>query len=51
MAFAQIHDEPETVFKHFVIELIVLTVLIVALVISLVLLRNRGVANVAERAA
>jgi uncharacterized membrane protein (DUF373 family) len=48
--FAQVHDEPETVFKHFVIELVVLTVLIVALVISLVLLRKRGVAAVAERA-
>jgi uncharacterized membrane protein (DUF373 family) len=48
--FAQVHDEPETVFKHFVIELIVLTVLIVALVISLMLLRKRGVAAVAERA-
>ncbi len=30
--FAQIHDEAETVFKHFIIELVVLTVLIVALV-------------------
>ncbi len=48
--FAQVHDEPETVFKHFVIELVVLTVLIVALVISLVLLRKRGVMNIAERA-
>lgn len=48
--FAQVADEPETVFKHFVIELVVLTVLIVALVISLVLLRKRGVAAVAERA-
>ncbi len=48
--FAQVHDEPETVFKHFVIELVVLTVLIVALVISLVLLKKRGVAVVAERA-
>jgi uncharacterized membrane protein (DUF373 family) len=48
--FAQVHDEPETVFKHFVVELIVLTFLIVALVVSLVLLRKRGVAAVAERA-
>jgi uncharacterized membrane protein (DUF373 family) len=48
--FAQIHDEPETFFKHFVIELIVLTVLIVALVVSLVLLRKRGITAVAERA-
>lgn len=48
--FAQIHDEPETVFKHFIIELIVLTFLIVALVISLVLLRKRGIETVAKRA-
>jgi uncharacterized membrane protein (DUF373 family) len=48
--FAQVHDEPETVFKHFIVELVVLTVLIVALVISLVLLRKRGVTTVAERA-
>jgi hypothetical protein len=48
--FAQVHDEPETVFKHFIIELVVLTVLIVALVVSLVLLRKRGVATVAKRA-
>ena len=43
-------DEPETVFKHFIIELVVLTVLIVALVFSLVLLRKRGVATDAKRA-
>jgi uncharacterized membrane protein (DUF373 family) len=48
--FAQIHDEPETVFKHFIIELIVLTFLIVALVFSLVLLRKRGIETVAKRA-
>jgi len=48
--FAQVHDEPETVFRHFVIELVVLTVLIVALVGSLVILRKRGAAAVAERA-
>jgi uncharacterized membrane protein (DUF373 family) len=47
---AQVHDEPEPVFRHFVIELVVLTVLIVALVFSLVLLRKRGLAGVAERA-
>lgn len=46
---AQVHDEPEPVFRHFVVELVVLTVLIVALVASLVLLRKRGVAAVAER--
>ena len=48
--FAHIHDEPETVFKHFIVELVVLAVLIVALVSSLVLLRKRGVTTVAERA-
>ena len=48
--FAQVHDEPEAVFKHFIIELVVLTILIVALVFSLVLLRKRGVTTVAERA-
>jgi uncharacterized membrane protein (DUF373 family) len=48
--FAQVHDEPETVFRHFVIELAILTVLIVALVFSLVMLRKRGAAAVAERA-
>jgi uncharacterized membrane protein (DUF373 family) len=48
--FAQIHDEPETVFKHFIIELIVLTLLIVALVFSLVFLRKRGIETVAKRA-
>jgi uncharacterized membrane protein (DUF373 family) len=48
--FAQVHDEPETVFKHFIVELVVLTVLIMALVFSLVLLRKRGVTTVAERA-
>jgi uncharacterized membrane protein (DUF373 family) len=48
--FAQIHDEPETVFKHFIIELIVLTFLILALVFSLVLLRKRGIETVAKRA-
>lgn len=46
---AQVHDKPDTVFQHFIVELAVLTFMIVALVISLVLLRKRpGV--VAERA-
>jgi len=48
--FAQVQNEPETVFKHFIIELVVLTALIVALVLSLVLLRKPGVKAVAERA-
>ena len=48
--FAQVRDQTEIVFQHLVIELAVLTFLIVALVVSLVLLRKRGVAAVAERA-
>ena len=48
--FAEVKDEPEPVFQHIIIELAVLTFLIVALVISLVLLRKRGATTVAERA-
>jgi hypothetical protein len=48
--FAEIKDQAEPVFQHLIIELAVLTFLIVALVISLVLLRKRGGAVVAERA-
>jgi uncharacterized membrane protein (DUF373 family) len=49
--FAQVHDQPESVFKYFLIELGVLTVLIVVLVTSLVVLRKRGEGRViAERA-
>ena len=48
--FAQVHGQSDEVFRRFVIELVVLTVLIIALVISLVLLRRRGVEAVAERA-
>jgi uncharacterized membrane protein (DUF373 family) len=48
--FAQVHGQSDEVFKRFTIELGVLTVLIIALVISLVLLRKRGVEAVAERA-
>ncbi len=48
--FAQIHNLPELEFKHFIIELGVLTVLIVALVFSLFILRKQGVKAVAERA-
>ena len=48
--FAQVHEQTEAIFKHFVIELVVLTFLIIALVVSLVLLRKRGLATVAERA-
>ena len=48
--FAQIKEQTAEVFQHLIVELAVLTFLIVALVISLVLLRKRGVAAVAERA-
>ena len=47
--FAEVHDKTEDVFRHFIIELSVLTLLIVALVGSLVLLRRRGEKVVAER--
>ena len=46
--FAELRDKPESVFQIVVVELVILTFLIVALVVSLVLLRKRGV--VADRA-
>jgi len=49
--FAQIHGQPDSVFKYFLIELGVLTVLIVVLVTSLVVLKRRGTERIsAERA-
>jgi uncharacterized membrane protein (DUF373 family) len=48
--FAELKDEVDLVFRHLIIELGVLTFLIVALVVSLVLLRKIGVPAVAERA-
>ena len=48
--FAEVRDKPEILFQHLVVELVVLTFLIVAVVVSLMLLRKRGVAAVAERA-
>jgi hypothetical protein len=39
---AHVHEQSEAVFRHFIVELLTLTVLIVALVISLVLLRKRS---------
>jgi uncharacterized membrane protein (DUF373 family) len=48
--FAQVSLENQPVFNRFIVELVVLTVLIVALVICLVLLRKRNLATVAERA-
>jgi uncharacterized membrane protein (DUF373 family) len=47
---AQVHEQSDVVFQRFVIELVVLTVLIIALVISLMLLAKRGVEAAAERA-
>jgi uncharacterized membrane protein (DUF373 family) len=40
--FAQVHEKSDIVFQHFIVELVALTVLIVALVISLVVLRKRA---------
>ena len=48
--FAELKEEVDLVFRHLIIELAVLTFLIVALAVSLVLLRKIGVAAVAERA-
>jgi uncharacterized membrane protein (DUF373 family) len=48
--FSEVRDQPELEFKHFIVELGVLTLLTVALVLSLVILRKRGGAVVAERA-
>jgi uncharacterized membrane protein (DUF373 family) len=48
--FSRVQEQTDEVFRRFTIELVVLTILIMALVISLVLLRKRGVKAVAERA-
>jgi hypothetical protein len=47
---AQVHDTPEELFRRFIMELVVLTLMIVALVVSLVLLRKRRGMVAAERA-
>ena len=47
---AHVQEKSEAVFQQFIVELLVLTVLIVALVISLVLLRKRSGMAPAERA-
>ena len=47
---AQVQEKSEVVFQHFIVELLVLTVLIVALVISLVVLRKRTGMAPTERA-
>ena len=48
--FAEIADKADEVFRHFIIELGALTLLILALVVSLYLLRVRGGKAAAERA-
>ncbi len=48
--FAEITDKPEEVFRHFIIELGALTLMIITLVISLFLLRKRSSKGGAERA-
>lgn len=48
--FAQVQGLSDEVFRRFVIELVVLTFLIIALVVALVLLKKQGVAPAAERA-
>lgn len=48
--FSNISELTDTVFRRFITELVVLTVLIVALVICLVLLQTRGGRTTAERA-
>jgi len=40
--FGELHDDKEEVFRHFILELAVLTALIVALAVSLLLLRKNG---------
>jgi uncharacterized membrane protein (DUF373 family) len=47
---AQVSEKSEVVFQHFIMELLALTVLIVALVISLVVLRKRSGMAPTERA-
>jgi uncharacterized membrane protein (DUF373 family) len=49
--FGEIAEKAEDVFRHFIIELAALTVLIVAIVFSLFLLRKRGVKAGVERGA
>lgn len=48
--FSKITDHPDDMFRRFIVELLVLTAMILILVISLVLLRKRGVTAIAERA-
>jgi hypothetical protein len=45
----ELRGKSEAEFQHFVVELAVLTALILALAVSLMLLRKRGAPVVAER--
>ena len=47
--FAQVQGLSDEVFRRFIIELVVLTILIITLVVALVLLKKQGVAPVAQR--
>ena len=47
---AQVHEKSAVVFQHFMMELLALTVLIVALVSSLVVLRKRNGMTATDRA-
>jgi len=47
--FAEVQNQSESVFKHLIVELAVLALLIITLVSSLFLLRNRGEKVAAER--
>jgi uncharacterized membrane protein (DUF373 family) len=46
----KVNEMSDTVFQHFVVELVTLTFLIIALVVSLVLLRKRAAITSQERA-
>jgi hypothetical protein len=48
--FAEVHDQSELLFRHLIVELVVLAVLIITLVTSLFLLRKRGVKAIVDRA-
>jgi len=48
--FSDVHDQPGPAFQHLITELVALTFLIITLVLSLFLLRKRGVKATAERA-
>ena len=47
--FAEVHDQSEMLFRHLIVELVVLAILIIMLVTSLFLLRKRGVKAIVDR--